>query len=289
MGGKFFKGGMAGGKFAATASQNIMSDDDSCLTGGQSSIDNGSFIINRRQSIIKRRQSVAALILAVLALAVLAGCAKAPSRQYYMLTYMPPQMQKRAMSNPYAAVIRLREFSIEEAYNRSQIVYRLNPYELRYYNYKSWAVKPTRMITDMFFKHISSVQLVSSVVRRYDEGRKPDFEVTGFIEALEEYDSEDMLFAHVAVRLNMTRLSDGATLYSRLFDLRKRVQRRETEFVIREMSQIMEFVFTEAIGDIDNRLAAEYGIAEFEAPAFTPVETPSFISDDAAPEVRSGD
>jgi len=240
-------------------------------------------------SAVRRYRSVIALACACLTLAVLAGCAKPPSRQYYLLNYVPQEMQKRAMPNPYAAVIRLREFSIEEAYNRSQIVYRLNPYELRYYNYKSWAVKPTRMMTDLFFKHLSSVQLVSSVVRRYDEGRKPDFELMGFIEALEEYDSDDMLFAHIAIRLNMTRLSDGANIYSRLFDLRKRVYRRETEFVIKEMSQIIEYVFIEAITDIDNRLAAEFGMAEFAAPAFAPVEEPAFTSDVDSLEVDNVD
>jgi ABC-type uncharacterized transport system auxiliary subunit len=198
-----------------------------------------------------------------------------------MLNYVPPALAQRSMQNPYACVIRLREFSIEEAYNRSQIVYRTSPFELRYYNYKSWAVKPTRMVTDLFFKHLNSVQLVSGVVRRFDEGRKPDFEVSGFIEALEEYDSgEDMVFAHIALRVNMTRMSDGATVYSRHFDLRKRVYQRGTEFVVKELSQIIEFIFTEAIADIDTKLSAEFGIADFEAPAFAPVERPEFISDD---------
>jgi ABC-type uncharacterized transport system auxiliary subunit len=189
-------------------------------------------------------------------------------------------MHQRAMQTPYAAVVRLREFSIEEAYNRSQIVYRLNPYELRYYNYRLWAVKPTRMITDLAFRHLSSVNLVSGVVRRFDEGRKPDFELSGRIEALEEYDSEDLLFAHIAIRLNLTRVSDGANIYSRLFDIRKKVYRREANFVIREMSQITEYIFTQAMADIDAKLAAEFGMAAgAEELEFMAVEESKFISD----------
>ncbi len=220
-----------------------------------------------------------AVVCGCLALALFAGCAKPPSRQYYMLNYVPPAMERRAMQNPYACVIRLREFSIEEAYNRSNIVYRMNPYELRYYNYKSWAVKPTRMLTDLFFRHLSAAQLVSGLVRRFDEGRKPDFELTGFIDALEEYDSEDMLFAHVSIRLNLTKLSDGAMLYSRSFSRRKKVYTRETGLVVKEMSQIMEYIFTEAISDIDGKLAAEFGISD-QGPAFMPVEEPSFTAED---------
>jgi ABC-type uncharacterized transport system auxiliary subunit len=207
-----------------------------------------------------------------------AGCAKPPSRQYYVLNYEPPEVASRTMQNPYACVIRLRDFSIEEAYNRSNIVYRINRYEMRYYNYKMWAVKPTRMLTDLFFKHLSAVQLVSGLVRRFDEGRKPDFELAGFIDAMEEYDSEDMLFAHLSIRLNLTRLSDGVMIYSRSFDHRKKVYSRETGLVIKEMSRIVEYIFTEAISDIDGKLAAEFGISD-GGPAFAPVEEPSFISE----------
>jgi len=221
-----------------------------------------------------------AIVCGCLAIALFAGCGKPPSRQYYMLNYVPPDIERRTMQNPYACVIRLREFSIEEAYNRSNIVYRINPYELRYYNYKSWAVKPTRMLTDLFFRHLSSVQLVSGLVRRFDEGRKPDFELTGFIDALEEYDSEDMLFAHVSIRLNLTKISDGTMLYSRSFNRRKKVYTRETGLVIKEMSQIVEYIFTEAISDIDGKLAIEFGIpGQGGGPAFTPIEEPSFTAE----------
>jgi ABC-type uncharacterized transport system auxiliary subunit len=137
------------------------------------------------------------------------------------------------------------------------------------------------MLTDLFFKHLSTAQLVSGLVRRFDEGRKPDFELTGFIDAMEEYDSEDMLFAHISIRLNLTRLSDGVMIYSRSFDHRKKVYSRETGLVIKEMSRIVEYVFTEAISDIDGKLAVEFGVSG-GGPAFAPVEEPSFISEEGS-------
>jgi ABC-type uncharacterized transport system auxiliary subunit len=232
----------------------------------------------------RRKISMAAFICASLALILFVTCGKPQQRLYYMLNYTPPQMQQRSMQNPYSAVIRLREFSIEEAYNRFQIVYRTSPFEFRYYNFRSWAVRPTRMMTDLFFKHLNSVRLVSSVVRRLDEGRRPDFELTGFIEAIEEYDSEDVIFAHIAMRVSLTRLSDGETIYNRHFDLRRRVHNKGMEFVVREMSQIVEFIFTEAIADIDVRLAQEFGIAQPESPEFMLIEQPSFFAEEVTPE-----
>jgi hypothetical protein len=82
----------------------------------------------------------------------------------------------------------------------------------------------------------------------------------------------------------MTRLSDGEMIYSRHFDLRRRVHSNGMEFVVREMSQIVEFIFTEALADIDSRLAVEFGIAQTESPEFMFIEQPSFTVDEGNPE-----
>ncbi|KMQ51849.1 hypothetical protein CHISP_1345 [Chitinispirillum alkaliphilum] len=191
---------------------------------------------------------------------IIGGCARVPIKNYYTLNYIPPPIQNRSLDDPYPYVIRVREFSIEEAYNRPQIVYRLSPFELRYYVYRVWAVRPTRMITDLVVKHLTSANLVSSVVRRFDEGRRPDYELTGVIEALEEYDSEDITFAHIAIRVNLNRLSDGSRIYSRHFSLRRRVYQQEMVYVIRELSNIMEYIMSQAVQDIEVKLAEEYGL-----------------------------
>jgi hypothetical protein len=120
-------------------------------------------------------------------------------------------------------------------------VYRQSPFALQYYVYRVWAVKPARMVTDLVYKHLETRNLVSSVTRRFDEGPKPDYELSGVIEALEEYDSEELWFAHLAIRMNLVRLSDGQSVYTRRFDIRKRVYKHTPENVIRELSALMEY------------------------------------------------
>jgi hypothetical protein len=99
--------------------------------------------------------------------------------------------------------------------------------------------------------------MVNHVVQRYDEDIKPDYELTGAIEALEEYDSDQLWFAHLAMRLSLTRLSDGVVLYSRQFDNRKKVFRYSPEAVVQELSAILEFIMVQGIHDIDAVLAKE--------------------------------
>jgi ABC-type uncharacterized transport system auxiliary subunit len=158
-------------------------------------------------------------------------------------------------------------FDVEEAYARAQIVYRQSPFQLRYYAYRVWAVKPERMVTDLFHKHLLMANLVSNVVRRFDEGHKPNYEIQGIIESIEEYDSEEIWFAHIAMRINLIRIDDGRIMYSRRFDHRKRVFQHEPEYVVRELSALLEYIYTQAIHDFDAILSSEYGTPQAkEAP-----------------------
>jgi len=187
-------------------------------------------------------------------------CTKIPVKQYYILNYSPSATRDRLNPGPYNCTVRLKNFSIEEAYTKPQIVYRQSPFSLEYYVYRVWAVKPERIITDLFHKHLLTSNLVSNVVRRLDEGHRPDYEISGMLEAIEEYDSEELWFAHIAMRITIIRLSDGRTMYSRRFDHRKRVFKEDPEYVVRELSALLEYIFTQAIHDFDSILASEFGI-----------------------------
>lgn len=210
------------------------------------------------------KKRIAFLAISVTILLAIGGCGSVPSKQFYILNYLPSPARDRLYQGPYPYTIRLREFDIEEAYNRPQIVYRQSPFQLKYYVYQVWAVKPTRMITDLVHKHLITANMVSNLIRRFDQGPKPDFELSGNIEAIEEYDSEELWFAHLCVRLNLIRIKDGRTIYTRRFDHRKKVFQHEPEYVIREMSSLMEYIMTQAIHDIDVKLAQEMGITSSE-------------------------
>jgi ABC-type uncharacterized transport system auxiliary subunit len=225
----------------------------------------------------------------VLITALLAGClfSSVPIKKYYLLNYVPSTNRERTSPGPYPCTIRLRDFNIEDAYNRPQIVFRQSPFELRYYYYRVWAVKPARMITDLVYKHLLSANLVSTIVRRFDESaNQPDYELTGMIEAIDEYDSDELWFAHIALRLALTRVSDGIIMYTRRFDLRKRVYEHKPENVIREMSSLMEFMMTQAVHDMDVRLSKEYGAPLPAIPDTAAVVEPVSSDSDTVEEVR---
>ncbi len=208
-----------------------------------------------------RKQFIPSILLLVLLLPLfLLQCGNIPIKKFYILNYEPEPLRNRKLTRPYPYSIRIKDFDIERAYAKKQIVYRKSPYELEYYYYREWAIKPTLMITDVIQKHLASTGLVSNVIRRLDEGTAPDYELSGTVEAIEEYDSEEIWFAHLALRIELIRVKDGHTIYFRRFDKRKKVHQHNPEFVISVLSQIMDFIMNQALHDIDVVLAQEYGL-----------------------------
>jgi ABC-type uncharacterized transport system auxiliary subunit len=210
---------------------------------------------------MKTRPFTSQAIAAFFCIVLFFSCANVPIKKFFIINYEPEPMKGRLNPSPYPYTVRVKEFEIEQAYARPQIVYRRSPFQLHYYFFQVWAVKPERMITDVVYKHLSTSFLVSHVVRRFDEGARPDFELAGNIEAIEEYDSEDVWFGHIALTLKLTRMKDNRTLYMRRFDRRKQVHQHDPELVVRELSQILDFIVSQALHDIDIVLAKELGFS----------------------------
>jgi len=210
--------------------------------------------------IIKKIPQYTFYFMLAICLILFQDCAKMPVKQFYLLNYEPGYLKDRLSPSPYPCSMRIKDFDIERAYAKRQIVYRKSPYELQYYFYREWAVNPTLMITDIIQKHLAATSIVSKVVRRMDEGTPPDYELSGTIEAIEEYDSEQIWFAHIAMRVTLSKVKENKTIYFRRFDKRKKVYQHEPEYVIRVMSQILDYIVSQSIQDIDRILAKEYGL-----------------------------
>ncbi len=190
---------------------------------------------------------------------LLLSCAKVPAKKFYTLNYEPDALAVRLSPEPWPCVVRIKEFSIEPAYARAQIVYRKSPYELEYYFYRVWAVKPNLMISDVVRKHLAATGIVRQVVLRFDESERPTYELQGSVEAIEEYDSDNIWFAHLNFTARLVRLLDGKTIYTRQFDSRRQVPQREPEYVIMTLSQLADISISQLAADLDGVLADEFG------------------------------
>lgn len=171
---------------------------------------------------------------------------------YYQLDYVPSS-KKMLNDEVYPYSVRVKDFDIAEAYRRNNLVYRQSPFQLHFYNYELWAVKPEYMISDVLFRHLESAKMFSTITRIIDIN-EPDFTINGFIRAIEEYDNQDEWYAHLAMNINLQDNNTKKVIWSRDFDYRKKVSNMEPVYVIRGLSELLELINNEAIADMDSVL-----------------------------------
>jgi uncharacterized lipoprotein YmbA len=190
---------------------------------------------------------------------MLLGCfGRVIENSYYQLDYVPtPKEMLEETASPYT--VRVKDFNVAEAYRRNNIVYRQSPYKLHFYNYDLWAVKLEYMIPDIFFRHLDIAKIFSEV-RRGSDMEESDYTINGTIRAIEEYDNQDEWYAHLAINMNLQESRTRKTLWSREWDYRKKVSNLETIYVVRGLSELLEYIHNEAIADIDSVIRTQVGV-----------------------------
>ena len=178
------------------------------------------------------------------------GCQKVPTYQHFIVYYLPVTVPKM---ESYPFILKIREFQISEAFRRPEIAYRLNPYEIKYYSYKLWGTRPQTTIPDLISQHLRKSNLFSDVVQHFIE-KKPTFELSGEILAIEEFDNGLEKFAHLSMKLNFSSYMEKKILIEHFFDRRKKVYQSDVIHIISSLSEILEEETTLFISKIDDYL-----------------------------------
>jgi ABC-type uncharacterized transport system auxiliary subunit len=195
---------------------------------------------------------VAGLLLVAL---VFIGCPKTPARQYYGLSYSLSDVPAPTEAK-YKATLMIREPDILLAYDRAQIVYRYDPFRFKYYNYKYWLAKPQQMIRELVYRHVKHVNLFSEVTLTFQR-HAPDYVLEGMIDAIEEYDSGDVWYSHLAMSLRLVRYEDRVVIWTHKFDVQKEVFTKKPVYVVRAMSEQIEAEMGIIVKGIDAAMAKE--------------------------------
>lgn len=200
-----------------------------------------------------------AMVVLIVASGLVAGCGSGPQRKYYTLAYAiddnPANFERAPL---YPISIRVKRFTIGEPYNRPQLVYRQSPFEFMYYGFRYWAAKPQKLLRDIIKEHIQSQNIVNSIYLEYTD-KVPDYELGGNIESIEEFDSGGDWYAHLALRLELTRFSDKTVVWRYSFDRKKKVEQKNPVFVVKAMSELLKEEMAVVAAQIDAALAGERG------------------------------
>lgn len=187
------------------------------------------------------------------------GCyfGKTLESSYYILEYIPNISEARETKGVYPYTLRMRDFSIAESYRRSQIVYRKSALQMQFYSYHLWAVDPERMVNDMLVKHLKSAHLFENITRSV-ESFAPDFYLDGDVQAIEEYDTEDQWYAHLAIEYKLENTKTNQIIWRKTFDLRKKVAQQEPIYLVREITALLETMNNKVVEELDIALDENY-------------------------------
>ena len=156
---------------------------------------------------------------ALLCVVLLMGCSRQVSTtKYYLLEYRPIANNKKLMlEKPIDKRVQVVNFKIIRSYDSSHIIARFSSHQINFYRYSLWAVRPQIAIADLLVQHINAYQLFKDCQREYlDEN--PDFEISGEIQQVEKYESQEYTAAHLKMRFDLYDYNSKDRLVTYAFD-----------------------------------------------------------------------
>jgi len=132
-----------------------------------------------------------------------------------------------------AKTVQIRKFTIDPAYQRSNIVYRESNYTFMFYDLDLWASRPDQMLLKAGTKYIEQ----SGLFAKGSKAAKPDYEILGNIDAIEEVDEGSSRYGHLDVTLTF-RKTEGATLFEKEYDEKLAMDGSEPEHVAKAVSRL---------------------------------------------------
>ena len=115
--------------------------------------------------------------------------------------------------------LQVRKFTIEPAYQRTNIVYRESAYDFMFYDLDLWA-------------------------------SRPDYELLGNVVAIEEVDEGSSQYARLAVQLSFRKTENDQAIWEKTFDQKMSMDNREPRTTAETISKLFGKFIQEALQEI---------------------------------------
>ena len=146
------------------------------------------------------------------------------------------------------ARVHVKKFTIDPAYQRTNIVYRESPYDFMFYDLDLWATRPEQMLTQVAGEYLVKSNMFKSVDLK--PMGKPDFELLGNVDAIEEIDEGSSQEAHLAVQLTFRKVGEDAPLWEKRYDERQSMNKRDAHSAAEALSKLYAKYMHDALENI---------------------------------------
>jgi len=170
---------------------------------------------------------------------LLTGCGGKVLHPSYYTLEIPSPPKPPATDAIVAATLAVRRFETAPYLRQGRIVYRESAQQVGFYEYRRWASDPAMSVTDAMIDSVRTARLFS-FVKLYDGQDKPDYVMSGRLERLDEIDYGDGVRVEAKLSADLVNVRTGATVWSESASSEFRVDTRDMESVVAEMSHAVE-------------------------------------------------
>jgi len=173
-------------------------------------------------------------------LIVISCSTKSIQPKYYILDYRPVLRDSTlTIKKPFPYKVQVQTMKIPRTFDRVSIVVRYSAHRLDYYRYNLWAIRPQITISDLIADHIARYGIFKQCQREFLDER-PDYEIIGYIEAIEKFDNEAYTAAHLAMKLYLRTFDGYENLLTHEFDREEQMAVFRMELFAKKLSDILE-------------------------------------------------
>ncbi len=187
------------------------------------------------------------------AILLLAGCFSTPSKRYFQIT----AMDRDAEFHPkIGRALYIEPVRVDPLYDDYRVIYRVSPYEIKYYSSVFWAEKPDGLIREAIRDYLVRKEGFALVTLDVLQG-DPVITLRSNLRLIEEIDNPTVWFGRLAMDFEFVDFKSGAILATHAFDKRLPLAARKSQFVPSVISRILVEELDVAVRKLAGALAAK--------------------------------
>jgi ABC-type uncharacterized transport system auxiliary subunit len=193
------------------------------------------------------------LALPLAAIVLLAGCFTTAGKKYFQIV----PMDKDASFHPkIERALYIEPVRVDPLYDDYRVIYRVSPFELRYYSTVYWAKKPDLLFREALGDYLLHKEGFPRVQLDVLQG-EPDIVLRSNVRMIEEIDNPKVWFGRLAMDLEFVEFKSGKTIVRHSFDKRVQLGMRKVQYLPAVLSSILADELDAAVAKLADALAVK--------------------------------
>lgn len=185
---------------------------------------------------------------------LLAGCfSSTPAKRYFQIVALEQD------AGPHPEIGRglyIEPVRVDPLYDDFRVIYRVSPFELKYYSTVFWAKKPSDLFREAMSQYLNRKEGFARVTLDILQG-DPDVVLRSNVRLVEEIDNPDVWFGRLAMDFEFLEFKSGTRLARHSFDRRLPLGSRKVQFLPSVLSHILVEELDIAVGKLAAALSGK--------------------------------